>query len=115
MSDFGSGLEQFGPMHELSGRASKADLRRRIAELEADLALSREQTEYANDAMMAMCERAQRAEDKLAALKARRCENCQNGPPGDWSVEPPEVYCGYHSTWWDLDDFCSRFAERETT
>ena len=36
MSDFGSGLEQCGPMHELSGRASKADLRRRIAVLEAE-------------------------------------------------------------------------------
>jgi len=38
MSDFGSGLEQCGPMHELSGRASKADLRRRIATLEAEKA-----------------------------------------------------------------------------
>ena len=38
MSDFGSGLERYGPMHERSGRASKADLRRRIASLEAELA-----------------------------------------------------------------------------
>ena len=32
-ADFGSGLEQYGPMHERSGRASKSDLRRRIAAL----------------------------------------------------------------------------------
>ena len=37
MSDFGSGLEVCGPMHEKSGRASKADLRRRIAELETEV------------------------------------------------------------------------------
>lgn len=36
---------------------------------EAALALSREQAEYANDAMMAMCKRAEVAEDKLDALK----------------------------------------------
>lgn len=41
----------------------------RIAELEAELRLSREQTEYANDAMMAMCQRAERAEDKLDKAK----------------------------------------------
>jgi len=34
VSDFGCSLEQYGPRHEMSGRASKADLRRRIAELE---------------------------------------------------------------------------------
>lgn len=38
MSDFGSGLEQCGPRHEMSGRISRADLRRRIAELEAERA-----------------------------------------------------------------------------
>lgn len=36
MSDFGSSLEQYGPRHEMSGRASKADLRRRIANLEEE-------------------------------------------------------------------------------
>ena len=34
-------------------------------DLQAELAHSREQTEYANDAMMAMCKRAEQAEDEL--------------------------------------------------
>jgi len=37
---------------------------------EDELQLSREQTEYANDAMMAMCERAERSEAEVAALKS---------------------------------------------
>lgn len=38
MNDFSSGSEQYGLRHELRGKATKADLRRRISVLEADLA-----------------------------------------------------------------------------
>ena len=51
----------------------------RIAELEAELTLSRQQTEYANEALKAALDRDYEAREELAALKGRRCETCASG------------------------------------
>ena len=70
MSDFGSGLEQYGPRHELSGRASKADLRRRIAELEAALVVERN--------LVTSAHRAENAKQKALDAERHRADAVQD-------------------------------------
>lgn len=75
MSDFGSGIERYGPRFELSGRASKADLRRRIAALEAErkeLRLAMRNLSEKYNEISVECER--RHEDRLHYL--HKCRSC---------------------------------------
>ena len=53
-----------------------------------------------------------RIEAELAALRARRCDNCECGDPST-ARDDPDVYCGQHSQWWRSDQFCSLWAARE--
>jgi chromosome segregation ATPase len=62
--------QRFRDYADSADRQCVAEVQRR-EQAEAELALSREQTEYANDAMMAMCGRAEQAEAALAASNER--------------------------------------------
>jgi len=112
----------------------------RIAELEAEneriakaaalISEDKEQAEAERDQMYQACADAgweiesgepekfiaelaeMKAEAELAALKARRCETCAEGAVADRAVTPPEVYCGRHSSWWELGDSCNHWQER---
>ena len=75
-----------------------------IAELEAEV-------EWHEGQSKLDVERIAELEAALAALKARRCDNCERGDPST-AKDDPDVYCGYHSTWWKADQFCSEWSAR---
>ena len=52
---------------------------------------------------------------ELAALKARRCETCDDGDAVMGTEDEPRVYCGWHSSWWPSNAYCSQWSKREDT
>ena len=54
-------------------------------------------------------------EAELAALKARRCETCDDGDAVMGTEDEPRVYCGWHSSWWPSNAYCSQWSKREDT
>ena len=52
---------------------------------------------------------------ELVALKARRCETCDDGDAVMGTEDEPRVYCGWHSSWWPSNAYCSQWSKREDT
>ena len=89
----------------LAGRCEV--LQQRAEQTEAELA---KMTTVKNEGLWLAWKK---AEAELAALKARRCEICNHGEVSARDgVADGDVYCGYHSSWWQEDQFCSEWETR---
>ncbi|MEI8262149.1 MAG: hypothetical protein WCG77_11735 [Actinomycetes bacterium] len=98
-------IEALDPYH-------KDEVRDTINELLAELADAENHNLVLEEAVRLHVERLAEARAELAALKAPRCGTCGHGDV-DTEPIPPEVYCGYHSSWWACDQSCSEWAARE--
>jgi len=105
--------------------------KRRIVELESDLAEEHQQADKAVDSLrqrIAELEqkyeavlslhndemhRREQAEAELEHLKARRCENCVNADIVPISELPDHIWCNLLSAAWRKADYCSHWARAE--